>query len=450
MRTTALLLTISIGATGALLAQPLPYDIVDAAKRGDDHAVRRLLENNPARAETRDAHGYTALHWAGVRAHWTVFVQLVDAGAPVNAVGGDGGTPLHWAAHHDRADMVALLIAKGADVSVSNNWGRTPLHVAARRGCATVASTLLDAGADPNATTNEGWTPLHVAYLSGQPELVALLLARGADPEQKDADGKRPRERAFERPQAVAMTQRELDEYGGHYDLGGGFGIKVWREGGRLNVREFAPDELYPIGPGEFYCRREPWRLTFRRDEAGEVASVDVAFLRRTVTGKRRDHPLYVGSHACKQCHYDEEHGEYMQWIASRHAAAYWRLATDWAGLLASLRPAYRDVDDPIADSRCLLCHTTAAQDPDALMADPYRVSEGVGCEACHGPGSSYMDRDVMSSRGQFLSHGGVVPDETTCRKCHRDPERFDFQSWWQKIDHKRVPEDSGGAVHGE
>jgi len=134
----------------------------------------------------------------------------------------------------------------------------------------------------------------------------------------------------------------------------------------------------------------------------------------------------------------------------ARHAAAYWRLATDWASLLASFRPAHRDVTDPMADGRCLLCHVTAAQDPDALLAAGYRLQEGVGCEACHGPGSRYMYPEVMADREQFLARGGIVPDEETCRRCHRNAERFDFASWWPKIAHKKEAGAEGGGTHEE
>ena len=65
-------------------------DLVDAAKRGDYHAVHKLLENETD-LDARGPMGYTALRWAGIRGHWRIFAELVAAGAPVNAVGSDGG-----------------------------------------------------------------------------------------------------------------------------------------------------------------------------------------------------------------------------------------------------------------------------------------------------------------------------------------------------------------------
>jgi len=69
-----------------------------------------------------------------------------------------------------------------------------------------------------------------------------------------------------------------------------------------------------------------------------------------------------------------------------------------------------------------------------------------VGCEACHDPGSLYIDPQVMARRESFLAHGGVVPDATTCRRCHRNPDRFDFDEWWAKIDHARRAQHATGS----
>ena len=51
-----------------------------------------------------------------------------------------------------------------------------------------------------------------------------------------------------------------------------------------------------------------------------------------------------------------------------------------------------------------------------------------------------------MSDRAAFLDHGGRIPDEATCRRCHRNSERFSFDEWWPKIAHER-PE---AATDGE
>ena len=142
-------------------------------------------------------------------------------------------------------------------------------------------------GADLNAVTNEGWTPLHVAYKSGQPGMVDLLIAAGADTDALDKEGMRPRNHAFERPQWIAFDPADFDQYTGHYSFGGDFGVDVWREGDKFFLCEFSIDRIYPTGPDEFFCVQEPWKVVFGRDEAGEVATIDLHFLRRTVRAQK-------------------------------------------------------------------------------------------------------------------------------------------------------------------
>lgn len=403
---------------------PVPGDLITAARTGDTHAVHRLLQDPGTDPAAVDAWGYTALHWAAIRAHGDIAAELLDHGAPVVAIGGDGGSPLHWACHHDRPDIVGRMLDAGADPAQPNQWGRTPLHVAVRRGCLKAAVLLLDRGAPLQATTKEGWTPLHVARISGQTALADLLLAWGADPAARDADGRTPADLARTRPREWGAFSADPDDYVGAYDLEGGGHMLVWFADGALRLRDFADDTLYATGPDSFFCRREPWPVVFRRDGSGRVAGIEVAFLRRTVFGTKQDEPRYVGSAACRECHSGGEHGDpYVTWLQSRHAGAYWRLATGWAVFLAERRPQHRDITDPIAERRCLLCHHTAAQDSRALTTVDFTVTEGVGCEECHGPGSLYLDPEVMADRDAFLAAGGVIPGPDVCRRCHRNPE---------------------------
>ena len=427
------------------LPAPAPADdLVAASKRGDLFAVEHYLRKLPESIEARDAFRYTALHWAAVRGHWDAVEALVGRGADPNAVGWDGGTPLHLAAHHDRPDMIRLLLNEGADLTIQNQWGRTPLHVAARRNCDLVAGLLLSRGADPNVPTKEGWTPLHVAEMAGHSRVRDLLLAGGADAKQEDGEGRIPADHAFERPEAAEVEGQALASYVGRYALSPEVALEVWLEGGRLHMAEFGPNELYPIGPNTFFCRREPWKVTFRRNSGGDVDAVDVAFLRRTVHGTRIPGYQYVGSRVCAECHLaGDTGGQSVHWMKSPHARAFWELETDWARFLASARDEYRDIEDPSAEWRCLKCHVTGAQDRVSGPADTFRREEGVGCEACHGPGSAYVDPGVMGDREAFLSHGGRIPDESTCRTCH-EGERFQYEERRPRIAHPRPGEYDG------
>ena len=81
------------------------------------------------------------------------------------------------------------------------------------------------------------------------------------------------------------------------------------------------------------------------------------------------------------------------------------------------------------------MCHVTGGQNALATFAEGFGIDEGVGCEACHGPGGAYAKRGVMSDRDAFLAKGGVVPGELTCRACHRDAA-FNFLEALERIRH--------------
>ena len=427
------------------LFSPIPclhgQDLIREVKAGRLDGVKALLAESPALLDVADESGYTPLRWAGIRGESEIARLLVGAGANPNSVGADGGTPLHGAAHHDDSEMMDAFINSGGDIHLHNQWGRTPLHVAARRGCLEVARILLDAGADPNATTAEGWSTLNVAYRGGHTDLVELLLSRGADPELADADGVLPGAVTLVRPPSVSLNRRQLDQYVGHYDLGGGFGFDVWRVGDRMRLREFAPDDMVPVAVDTFFAVQEPWRVVFHRDSEGSVSGMDVDFLRQTVSARKVVDTsagfTFVGSAACRECHFAEDgSGPFDVWMNGRHSRAWTTLTTDQAKELAASREEYREITDPSQDQRCLMCHVTAAQNPFAEWRSGARGSdEGVGCEACHGPGSGYITAEIMTSRQAFLANGGRIPDELTCRHCHRD-EAFDFTERLARIRH--------------
>jgi hypothetical protein len=424
----------------AQLSRAGAQGIIEAAMQGRLDRVRAMVAADPGGLDEPDPSGYTALRWAGIRGHRPVLLFLAAAGADPNSVGADGGTSLHGAAHHDDPEMMKALLEAGGDVTVRNQWGRTPLHVAARRGCLEVARLLLDAGADPNATTSEGWSTLNVAFRGGHPDLVELLLSRGADPDLRDAEGRRPGAVSLSRPPPIPISRRQTDQLVGHYDLGGGFGFDVWREGDRIRLMEFAPDELIPVAPDTFYAAREPWRAVFIRDEGGSVSALQVDFLRQTVVAERVRDPsggiAYVGAQACMDCHSEGPgNGPAGHWIASRHSRGFHTLSSDQAKELATGRDEYRDIADPSQEQRCLMCHVTAAQNPLATFAVGFSATLGVGCESCHGPGEAYMTPGIMGNREAFLANGGKIPDELTCRECHRD-EAFRFLDRLERIRH--------------
>ena len=143
---------------------------------------------------------------------------LVDAGADVNAVAGDGKTALALSIFNGNYDVASLLVDRKADVNRADAQRFTPLFWAVdRRNMETAPNfpwmvtadplplirKLLDAGANPNALVNntprarmrEGSprivfaTALMRAAFAADLELVKLLLARGADASIISRDG---------------------------------------------------------------------------------------------------------------------------------------------------------------------------------------------------------------------------------------------------------------------
>ena len=95
-------------------------------------------------------------------------------------------------------------------------------------------------------------------------------------------------------------------------------------------------------------------------------------------------------------------------------------------------------------------CHTTGHDAPPELKGKKYDITEGVGCESCHGAGGDYYKSKVMKgiTNGSIdpQSVGLTIPNEDTCKECHNAndimpiKENFNFKKMWAKIAHP-IPE---------
>ena len=106
-------------------------------------------------------------------------LELIAAGADVNAAQPDGTTPLQWAAYRVDRDLVDRLLKRGAKANVANRYGASPLHEAVRVADAGLVGLLLEAGADANAANADGQTALHVMpflYVSRAIERVSPMM----------------------------------------------------------------------------------------------------------------------------------------------------------------------------------------------------------------------------------------------------------------------------------
>lgn len=103
-------------------------------------------------------------------------------------------------------------------------------------------------------------------------------------------------------------------------------------------------------------------------------------------SGQGKGRFQYVGSAACSECHGEDAIGNQMKiWLASPHAKSFATLGSKKAADIAKKNC----ITEPKTDNRCLKCHTTGGGQ------SPVTANEGVGCEACHGPGSEYYRANV-------------------------------------------------------
>ena len=137
----------------------------------------------------------------------------------------------------------------------------------------------------------------------------------------------------------------------------------------------------------------------------------------------------YVGSAKCEMCHKTAKQGEqYPKWESRKHSKSFAVLSTDAAKELAADAP-----DNP----ECLKCHAPLAAKNAELKA------EGVGCEACHGPGSDYKKMSTMKDHAQAVAAGmtdykSEDDIKKQCLTCHENAhdKPFDFATAWEKVKH--------------
>lgn len=137
--------------------------------------------------------------------------------------------------------------------------------------------------------------------------------------------------------------------------------------------------------------------------------------------------PTFIGIDKCRKCHSSNQIGNQIKiWSASPHAKAYHVLMIGRARKIAKKF----SISTPHNDVRCLKCHTTGGGKSEATK------TEGVGCEACHGPGSKYYE---FSNHASFVNRDnsykkairlGMYPiigidsiklREKLCKSCHSD-----------------------------
>jgi ankyrin repeat protein len=156
-------------------------DLADAAMRGDNVAVERLLKS---RTDVNEAQpdGSTALHWAAYHGDTKLALKLLKAKANPSAATDTGMTPMSLACESGNAEIVRALLKAGADPNQTLSNGETPLMMAARTGRVPILEVLLDNGADIDAKEKlRGTTALMWAAANSNPAAVRYLVSKGAN-----------------------------------------------------------------------------------------------------------------------------------------------------------------------------------------------------------------------------------------------------------------------------
>jgi hypothetical protein len=155
----------------------------------------------------------------------------------------------------------------------------------------------------------------------------------------------------------------------------------------------------------------------------------------------------YAGTKKCRPCHLKE----YTSWSETKMAKAF-ELLKPGAGASAKTKAKLDPNKDYTGDATCLACHTTGYGKPGGFvdMATTPDMA-GVGCEVCHGPGGTYLQKEHMSLQNKEYKKAalvavGLVGQITSeqCTACHnpKSPffKEFKFEERKTKGTHEKFP----------
>jgi hypothetical protein len=153
------------------------------------------------------------------------------------------------------------------------------------------------------------------------------------------------------------------------------------------------------------------------REELGrrDMAAADTSFGPTLPANVPREFAL-TGNNSCRDCHKAVS----QAWDKSRHAHA-------WKSL--EERGAQVDPD-------CQRCHATGYGLPGGFVSARHSPTlVNVGCESCHGPSRGHV-REPKIHTSYFAQAGNQ------CVACHdhENSPKFEFASYWAKIQHGKVP----------
>jgi ankyrin repeat protein len=174
--------------------------LMEATRQGRNRTVEWLLHHGAAPALLAGLRATSALHIAIKMQQWEIAERLAILAPTAVICDHAGRTPLHMLSMTLGGDtkteralvkLVDILVQKGAGLDALDGEGISALHYCIVNDLNGMAERLLIHGANPNIMSPESKvTPLTIAALENQRELVALLLRYGASANHATQDGK--------------------------------------------------------------------------------------------------------------------------------------------------------------------------------------------------------------------------------------------------------------------
>jgi ankyrin repeat protein len=147
-----------------------------AAESGDLPTLTKLIEDDSAAIDVKDACFWTPLMKAALNGHSKIVERLILAGADVNQLDKGGYSSLMLAASNNHPDIIDLLIKAGANIDqVEMTKGWTALIWASKQGHQKAVERLLAYQADRNIADFSGKRALDWARENQFQKIIPLL-----------------------------------------------------------------------------------------------------------------------------------------------------------------------------------------------------------------------------------------------------------------------------------